>query len=95
MSTTASATTRSHSAGPAIRAGIGRLGRWQVTAPHRQPRNLGPRAPWGVWHLRANGASRTCCGLPAATWFVFFERGIEPRDPHACPACLTAAGLDG
>ena len=60
---------------------------WVVTAPHMQPRNSPDRAPWGVHHVRRDGASRTACGLPTATWHVFWDRRFEARAADACPDC--------
>lgn len=60
---------------------------WVVTAPHLMPRTARDREPWGTHHVRRDGASRTACGLPTATWHVFWGRGFEPRAAGACPDC--------
>jgi hypothetical protein len=61
--------------------------RWVVTAPQIQPRSASERAPWGVHHVRREGSSRTACGLPTATWFVFWGRRFLPGAKDACPDC--------
>jgi hypothetical protein len=61
--------------------------RWVVTAPHQQPRTCRDRAPWGTHHVRREGSARTACGLPTATWFVFWGRRFDPRSADACPDC--------
>jgi hypothetical protein len=61
--------------------------RWLVTAPHRQPNNGEGRLPWGVRHARFDSSSRTACGLPAVTWFVFWTLDFSPLDSDACADC--------
>lgn len=61
--------------------------RWVVTAPHLMPRTAPERAPWGTHHVRQEGAARTACGLPTATWHVFWGLRFETRHADACPDC--------
>ncbi|GGO93946.1 hypothetical protein GCM10011584_33830 [Nocardioides phosphati] len=60
---------------------------WVVTAPQVMPRTSPVRAPWGLIHVKRNGALQTACGLASASWYSFFETAFEPRSREACPAC--------
>lgn len=61
---------------------------WLVTSPYEVPRAEGrERAPWGVVHLKRNGALLTACGLFAASWKVFWTHRHVPGAPQSCRAC--------
>jgi hypothetical protein len=66
-----------------------------VTAPHRTPASHGPRAPWGTWHARADGAHATACGKLTATWFVFWDRTVDAYEPDACVVCIEILRWNG
>lgn len=64
---------------------------WVVTTPHEQPRPFGlERAPWGLRHVRRDGASVTACGLPTASWRTFWTLEFVTFDRESCPACAQA-----
>ncbi|WP_244930858.1 hypothetical protein [Nocardioides sp. W7] len=60
---------------------------WISVAPHLQPRHVGDRAPWGVVHAGLSGSTKTACGLPRTTWFVFWHLPFDGRKPEACRPC--------
>ena len=66
---------------------------WLVTAPHEVSRaESEERRPWGMHHVRRDGASTTLCGMPTATWRTFWTLEVAPLDRAACPACANAYG---
>jgi hypothetical protein len=74
-----------HSLSPSDREPVRKL---LVTSPQRRVPLEGERKPWGIFHAREDGSVFTACGLPCATWFVFWEMTFNPRDRQACLACI-------
>jgi hypothetical protein len=68
--------------------------RWLVTAPHLRPPNGDGRQPWGDKHARVDSSSRTACGLPAVTWYVFWTLEFNPLDLETCPNCIKVLAHD-
>ncbi|MEI5672661.1 MULTISPECIES: hypothetical protein [unclassified Nocardioides] len=61
---------------------------WVTSAPHLQPAGPGGRMPWGTRHARVNTEPWTACGLPAATWKVFWHLPFETTGAQACRGCV-------
>lgn len=62
--------------------------RWLVTAPYEVPRAESvDRQPWGMRHVRRDGAVVTVCGLPTSSWHTFWTLDFKPMDRASCPAC--------
>jgi hypothetical protein len=50
--------------------------------------------PFGVQHARMVGGRFTACGLPAATWRIFWEQPFPNVSDSTCQECVVAVAFD-
>lgn len=73
------------------RRGIGcNVDGWIVTGPHLQSRRTPDRDPWGLVHVKQNGALLTACRELAVSWYAFWDRPFGVGVAGSCPDCLRA-----
>lgn len=66
---------------------------WITTAAHLAPGSPEGRMPWGLRHVKQEGAARTACGEPAAHWRLFRHVRFDPVATDSCQRCAKAMVL--